>query len=151
MKKFINIATALSLAAAMASCSMTENTPARHDLQDKQRLHDIRNNLPETIRIFDPGEFFPTDTKSDLGLPVDIPSDALDYGNASTLSNSLYDYVQIPIHAPAHPRWEDTLGDSGIKDIPHSPKSERLLLDRSLHRHHHPASGLHDTGTARQP
>ena len=134
MKKFINIATALSLAAAMASCSMTENTPARHDLQDKQRLHDIRNSLPETIRIFDPGEFFPTDTKSDLGLPVDIQSDALDYDNASALSNSLYDYVQI-----------------GIKDIPHSPKSERLLLDRSLHRHHHPASGLHDTGTARQP
>ena len=99
MKKFINIATALSLAAAMVSCSMTEDTPARHDLQDKQRLHDIRNNLPETIRIFDPGEFFPTDTKADLGLPVDIPSDALDYGNASTLSNSLYDYVQIPIHA----------------------------------------------------
>ena len=99
MKKFINIATALSLAAAMASCSMTENTPARHDLQDKQRLHDIRNSLPETIRIFDPGEFFPTDTKSDLGLPVDIQSDALDYDNASALSNSLYDYVQIPIHA----------------------------------------------------
>ena len=99
MKKFINIATALSLAAAMASCSMTENTPARHDLQDKQRLHDIRNSLPETIRVFDPGEFFPTDTKSDLGLPVDIQSDALDYDNASALSNSLYDYVQIPIHA----------------------------------------------------
>ena len=99
MKKFINIATALSLAAAMASCSMTEDTQARHDLQDKQRLHDIRNSLPETIRVFDPGEFFPTDTKSDLGLPVDIQSDALDYDNASALSNSLYDYVQIPIHA----------------------------------------------------
>ena len=83
----------------MASCSMTEDTQARHDLQDKQRLHDIRNSLPETIRVFDPGEFFPTDTKSDLGLPVDIQSDALDYDNASALSNSLYDYVQIPIHA----------------------------------------------------
>ena len=103
MKKFINIATALSLAAAMASCSMTENTPARHDLQDKQRLHDIRNNLPETIRIFDPGEFFPTDTKSDLGLPVDIPSDALDYGNASTLSNSLYLRLRADSHSRKHP------------------------------------------------
>ena len=35
----------------------------------------------------------------DSRLLTDIPSDALDYGNASTLSNSLYDYVQIPIHA----------------------------------------------------
>ena len=142
MKKFINIATALSLAAAMASCSMTENTPARHDLQDKQRLHDIRNNLPETIRIFDPGEFFPTDTKSDLGLPVDIPSDALDYGNASTLSNSLYDYVQIPIHA-------STPLDSASVRFPLIPDGR--TPSESLHRHHHPASGLHDTGTARQP
>ena len=115
MKKFINIATALSLAAAMASCSMTENTPARHDLQDKQRLHDIRNNLPETIRIFDPGEFFPTDTKSDLGLPVDIQSDALDYDNASALSNSLYDYVQIPVNAIT-PLTYTTVRLPGFKD-----------------------------------
>ena len=115
MKKFINIATALSLAAAMASCSMTENTPARHDLQDKQRLNDIRNNLPETIRIFDPGEFFPTDTKSDLGLPVDIQSDALDYDNASALSNSLYDYVQIPVNAIT-PLTYTTVRLPGFKD-----------------------------------
>ena len=99
MKKFINIATAMSLAAAMVSCSMTEDPPARHDFRDRQRLQDIRSNLPESIRVFDPAEFFPTDTKAGAGLPVDIQSDALDYGNASTLSNSLYDYVQIPIHA----------------------------------------------------
>ena len=115
MKKFINIATALSLAAAMVSCSMTEDTPARHDLQDKQRLHDIRNNLPETIRIFDPGEFFPTDTKSDLGLPVDIQSDALDYDNASALSNSRYDYVQIPVNAIT-PLTYTTVRLPGFKD-----------------------------------
>ena len=71
----------------------------QYDTPDSRLLTDIRSNLPETIRVFDPAEFFPPDTKADCGLPVDIPSDALDYGNASTLSNSLYDYVQIPIHA----------------------------------------------------
>ena len=138
------------------SCSRTELAPMQYDTPDSRLLTDIRSNLPETIRVFDPAEFFPPDTKADCGLPVDIPSDALDYGNASTLSNSLYDYVQIPIHAristiPPNPRRKDTLGDCGIKDIPHSPKPEGLLLDRRLHRHHHTASGLHDTGTARQP
>ena len=122
----------------------------QYSAPDSRLLTDIRSNLPETIRVFDPDEFFPPTTKADCGLPVDIPSDALDYGNASTLSNSLYDYVQIPIHAP-NPRRKDTLGNSGIKGFPHRPEPEGLLLDRSLHRHHHTASGLHDTGTARQP
>lgn len=81
------------------SCSRTELAPMQYDTPDSRLLTDIRSNLPETIRVFDPAEFFPPDTKADCGLPVDIPSDALDYGNASTLSNSLYDYVQIPIHA----------------------------------------------------
>ena len=71
----------------------------QYSAPDSRVLHDIRSNLPETIRVFDPDEFFPPTTKADCGLPVDIQSDALDYDNASTLSNSLYDYVQIPIHA----------------------------------------------------
>lgn len=82
-----------------ASCSRTEHAPMQYSAPDSRLLTDIRSNLPETIRVFDPDEFFPPTTKADCGLPVDIPSDALDYGNASTLSNSLYDYVQIPIHA----------------------------------------------------
>ena len=71
----------------------------QYDTPDSRLLTDIRNNLPETIRVFDPGEFFPPTTKADFGLPVDIQSDALDYDNASALSNSLYDYVQIPVNA----------------------------------------------------
>lgn len=71
----------------------------RHDSADSQLMKDIKDYLPGTIRVFDPAEFYSPDTKADCGLPVDIPSDALDYDNASTLSNSLYDYVQIPIHA----------------------------------------------------
>lgn len=82
-----------------ASCSRTEHAPMQYSAPDSRLLTNIRSNLPETIRVFDPDEFFPPTTKADCGLPVDIPSDALDYGNASTLSNSLYDYVQIPIHA----------------------------------------------------
>ena len=65
--------------------------------------------------LYDPGEFFPTDTKSDLGLPVDIQSDALDYDNASALSNSLYDYVQIPVNAIT-PLTYTTVRLPGFKD-----------------------------------
>lgn len=99
MKRLIYIATVLWVSIALSSCSRKEFAPMRHDSADSQFMKDIKDYLPGTIRVFDPAEFYSPGTKADCGLPVDIPSDALDYDNASTLSNSLYDYVQIPIHA----------------------------------------------------
>lgn len=99
MKRLIYIATVLWVSIALSSCSRKEFAPMRHDSADSQLMKDIKDYLPGTIRVFDPAEFYSPGTKADCGLPVDIPSDALDYDNASTLSNSLYDYVQIPIHA----------------------------------------------------
>lgn len=99
MKRLIYIATVLWVSIALTSCSRKEFAPIRHDSVDSQIMRDIKDYLPGTICVFDPDEFFPPATKADFGLPVNIQSSSLDLDNASTLSNSLYDYVQIPVHA----------------------------------------------------
>ena len=99
MKRLIYIATVLWVSIALSSCSRKEFAPIRHDSVDSQIMRDIKDYLPGTICVFDPDEFFPPATKADFGLPVNIQSSSLDLDNASTLSNSLYDYVQIPVHA----------------------------------------------------
>ena len=85
------------------SCSLTERLPEQRNTLDSELIAEIKNNLPETICIFNPEEYFFTGTKSTSALPVEISGSALDYSSISTRSDSLSDYFQIPIHAPQTP------------------------------------------------